>query len=244
MKFTEFLGTRWVTWTAMLAVTLLASSLQAQTKSVKAQVRAIRGTAVYSAPNLSPQPLKVGMALPAGAKIETGVDSTVDLFLGPNAGVLRVSPESSLSLNKLSKTETGADTVVEVQLDLPKGTILGNVNKLSAASKYEIKLPNGVAGIRGTRFRASATSFILLLDGSLVFVHVPPGRQPKPYTMKAPPAVYFSPLEGVKPAPPELIRNFEIALDEIDQIIKPGDAPNPRRELIKPVISPGIGQGE
>ena len=37
-------------------------------------------------------------------------------------------------------------------------------------------------------------------------MYVPPGQQPTPYTLVAPPAVYFSPLEGVKPAPEDLVR--------------------------------------
>ena len=69
----------------------------------------------------------------------------------------------------------------------------------------EIKVPNGVAGIRGTRGRANSNSYIVLLDGTLIFVHVPPGGQPVPYTLVAPPPVYFSPLEGIKPAPQDLI---------------------------------------
>src|SRR6185503_12132199 len=106
---------------------------------------------------------------------KTGLASSVDLFLGNSAGVIRVAENTTLALDKMAITDTGADTVVEVQLNLPEGTILGNVNKLSAASKYEIKLPNGVAGIRGTRFRISSTSFIVLLEGTLIFVHAPPG---------------------------------------------------------------------
>jgi hypothetical protein len=40
----------------------------------------------------------------------------------------------------------------------------------------------------------------------MVFVFVPPGGVPTPYVLVAPPGVYFSPIEGIKPAPPELIR--------------------------------------
>ena len=110
-----------------------------------------------------------------------------------------------MGLDKLTLTDTGADTVVEVQLNLPEGTILGNVGKLSAASKYEVKVPNGVAGIRGTRYRISSTGYTVVLDGTVVFVYVPPQGQPTPYTLVGPPAVYFSPLEGVKPAPEDLV---------------------------------------
>ena len=128
------------------------------------------------------------------------------VVFGGSAGVLRLTENTSVSLDKLTLTDTGADTAVDVQLGLTEGSILGNVNKLSAASRYEIKTPNGVAGIRGTRFRMSSNSFIVLMDGTLVYVYVPPGGNPTPYTLAGPPAVYFSPPDGVKPAPDDLVR--------------------------------------
>jgi hypothetical protein len=184
----------------------LSLNLHAQTQPGKAEVRSIKGSAFYSIEGGPMLPLKVGAVLPAGATVKTSGASTVDLFLGYSAGVVRLTENTSLALDKLTITDTGADIVIEVQLNLPEGTILGNVSKLAAASKYEIKVPNGVAGIRGTRYRMSSSSYIVLLDGTLVFVHVPQGGNPTPYTLVGPPAVYFSPIEGVKPAPEELVR--------------------------------------
>jgi hypothetical protein len=150
-------------------------------------------------------PLKKGTVLGPGATIKTGKGSTVDLFLGRTAGTLRLTEESTLSVDKFTITDTGADTVLDLQLNLPEGTVLGNVDKLAAASKYEVKIPNGVAGIRGTIFRISSTGYIVVPRGTVIFVYVPPGGQPTPYTLLAPPGVYFSPIEGVKPAPEELL---------------------------------------
>src|SRR3974390_3336961 len=64
--------------------------------------------------------------------------------------VVRLWENSALGIDKISSMHTGADTVTDTQLDLKVGRVSGNVKKMSAASKYEIKLPNGVAGIRGT----------------------------------------------------------------------------------------------
>ena len=205
MKLTERIAGGLVTLGVIGAMTVLATNAFAQTQPGRAEVRSIKGSAVYSTPTSPAQPLKVGTVLPAGTTIRTSAGTSVDLFLGNSAGVVRLTENTTLTLDKLALTDTGADTVVEVQLNLPEGNILGNVNKLSAASKYEVKVPNGVAGIRGTRFRMSSTSFLVLLDGTLVFVHVPPGGQPTPYTLSAPPPVYFSPIEGVKLAPEDLV---------------------------------------
>ena len=54
---------------------------------------------------------------------------------------------SALGIDKLTSMDTGSDSVTETQLDLKAGHIMGSVKKLSAASKYEVKIPNGVAGI-------------------------------------------------------------------------------------------------
>jgi len=69
-----------------------------------------------------------------------------------NQNVVRVADNTVLGVDKLTTLETGADTVTDTQLDLKAGHIFGTVKKMSAASRYEIKLPNGVAGIRGTTY--------------------------------------------------------------------------------------------
>jgi len=221
------------------------STLQAQTQPSKAEVRSVRGQATYTVAGGPAQQLKVGTILASGSTIKTGPASMVDLFLGNSAGVVRVTENTTLGLDKLTLTDTGADTVVEVQLNVPEGTILGNVNKLSAASKYEVKVPNGVAGIRGTRFRISSTGYIVLLDGTLVFVYVPPPNgAPTPYTLVGPPAVYFSPVDGVKPAPEDLVREvnsqFRGGGDHGPPFEPPG--PPPAVPFKDPFVSPGVGK--
>jgi hypothetical protein len=220
----------------------VASNLQAQTQPSKAEVRAVRGTATYTVGGGAAQPLKVGTILPSGSTVKTGPASMVDIFLGNSAGVVRVTENTTLGLDKLTLTDTGADTVVEVQLNLPDGTILGNVNKLSAASKYEIKVPSGVAGVRGTRYRISSTGYTVVLEGTMVMVYVPPQGAPTPYTLVGPPATYFSPLEGVKPAPEDLVR-------EINAQFRGGGGPPftppgpPTAVPFKdPFVSPGTGR--
>jgi hypothetical protein len=63
---------------------------------------------------------------------------------------------------------TGVDAVSDTELDLRQGTIFGNVKKLSAASQYLIKVPNGIAGVRGTTFIMSASGAITIVQGSMV----------------------------------------------------------------------------
>jgi hypothetical protein len=226
-----------------------ATFVSADTFPGRAEVRAIKGTATYATNGGPGRPLKVGAVLSSPTVIKTGPQSSVDLFLGISAGVIRVAANSTLSLDKLAITETGADTAVEIQLNLPDGDMYFNVNKISKASRYEIKMPNGVAGIRGTKgsfsFRQVGASKppVVLVDGRLVFVHAPAGGPMTSHLMSAPPPVYFSAVEGIKIAPPDLVAAVDGELTDIDKVISfetpPAPPPNPP---VEPFMSPGGGE--
>lgn len=89
-----------------------------------------------------------------------------------SANIVRIQENSVLSIDKLTVEQTGADTVEETQLDLRAGSIVGNVKKMSAASKYEVKIPNGVAGIRGTFYFLSSAGVVDVVLGSVVIAVV------------------------------------------------------------------------
>jgi len=179
---------------ALAMVTTVAAQTAVQSA---AKVVRIKGNARFTTGNNVWQPLRVGALLRAGTVIQTASEgSYVDLVLGneeaaapsaaaaaptssrsytPTAGdqnIVRVFENSTLAVDKLTTMDTGADTVSETQLDLQRGRIFGNVKKMSAASKYEVKLPNGVAGIRGTIYTLSAVGVVQVLVGSVVIAYV------------------------------------------------------------------------
>ena len=86
--------------------------------------------------------------------------------------VIRMEGDTVLAIDKLSISNTGVDAVSDTELDLRQGTIFGSVKKLSAASQYLIKTPNGIAGVRGTTFILSANGAITVISGSMVISHV------------------------------------------------------------------------
>lgn len=88
--------------------------------------------------------------------------------------VVRIWENSALGIDKLTSMQTGAEVVTETQLDLKAGRITGSVKKMSAASKYEVKLPNGVAGIRGTTYDITADGVVKVYVGSVVVATVDP----------------------------------------------------------------------
>ena len=75
----------------------LPAILHAQTLQGKAEVRAIKGSAMYSTPGSPMMPLKVGTVLGTGATVKTAADSLVDLFLGNSAGVVRVTENTTVA---------------------------------------------------------------------------------------------------------------------------------------------------
>jgi hypothetical protein len=171
----------------------MISSLAAETVSqVSAKVVRIKGSARYKVGSGAWQTVKKGDLFSAGTIIETGVGSQVDVVLGeggaptqrPIAGemltyapsaeqnMVRVWENSRLGIDKLTTTETGSDVVTDTKLDLQAGHIFGTVKKMSAASTYEVKIPNGVAGIRGTVYDISVEGIIKVLVGSVYLAYV------------------------------------------------------------------------
>ena len=106
---------------------------------------------------------------------------------------IRVFENSVMSFDKLTVTQTGADTVSETQLDLKAGRIFGTVKKLSPASVYEIKVPNGVAGIRGTIYLIGADGTVDVLTGSVVISFISNGAV---VTKEVPAGYQFNPSTG------------------------------------------------
>lgn len=167
---------RRLTWGYVVAIAA-AVVLSAHAKDNRAIVRAIHGSAQMSNnKGQTWQNARVGSYLGANSAIKTAADSTADLFLGDNGPVVRVTPDTTLGIDKLTLENTGIEKVIETQLDLKSGRILGSVKKMAAASKYEVKTPVGVAGIRGTEYSIDARGKVTIITGSAVVVYVIDGN--------------------------------------------------------------------
>jgi hypothetical protein len=92
----------------------------------------------------------------------TGPDSHVNLWVKQNDSSVRILPNSTLKIENMSFVG-GADGDSDTMLNLQSGTVVGSVTKLSRSSHYEIRTPNGVAGIRGTDFAITVEG---LADGT------------------------------------------------------------------------------
>jgi hypothetical protein len=185
-----------------LALAMVTSVTAQSVTQGKARVVRIGGHARFTTGNNVWQPLHVGDVIRPGTVIQTEnkEGAFVDLVLGDGGGslgmasagggptsaavtpityrptaeqnVVRIWQNSALGIDKLTSTDTGADIVTETQLDLRAGRVLGTVKKMNSASKYEIKLPNGVAGIRGTFYDITADGVVRVSSGSVVLAYM------------------------------------------------------------------------
>jgi hypothetical protein len=144
---------------------LVATSAWAQTKTREATVLALAGTARYSSGGGSFSPVAIGTVLHEGDIVQTTAGSHADIDMSDNVGLLQVAPNSMVTLRTMKTTRTPADTVTETDLDLKKGTLYFQVNKLSKASRYEITTPKGIAGIRGTAGSVTADGQLTITEG-------------------------------------------------------------------------------
>jgi hypothetical protein len=226
MKITR----RMFNWLLASGVALaMVTSLAAQTPGERTgQVVRLKGHARYSTGNNVWQPVKVGTIIKAGYTVQTAASSYVDIVLGENKqipsqvavgptvsyrakveqDVVRVLDDTILTFDKLTLLKTGADEVTETQLDLQAGTIFGMVKKMSAASRYEIKLPNGVAGVRGTTYTISAVGVIEVTSGAVVISWTSPDGTPMTQVVNAGYRFDLRTL-SLLPLPPERIGVIE-----------------------------------
>ncbi len=145
---------------------------------------------------------------------------------------VRLTENTVLAVDKLTSINTGADVVTDTQLDLKAGRIIGNVKKMSAASKYEIKLPNGVAGIRGTFYDISADGVVRVVTGTVVIAYV--GADGSVVTQSVSAGQQFDSRTGqISPIP-------QSVMQELQSLTPAGGAAVPSRGATKVNVSPEI----
>ena len=180
-----------------VALTMITNVSAGDAKERTGKVIRVKGAARYSVGNNVWQPLKVGESLKPGALIQTAKGASVDISFeesyvapskpsGPSSShlnqflptteqdMIRLGEDTVISVDKLSAVDTGNDKVTETEIDLRKGRLFGTTKKMSATSQFRVKIPNGIAGIRGTIYTISSGGVIQVLVGSVVVAYTQP----------------------------------------------------------------------
>ena len=140
-------------------------------------VMSVKGEAQYSVDGGHTWiPVLAGKALGAGSLLQSGDRTIVDVLIGqsyadksaqafkfdtklnPARNVLpqldrntiRLRPNTVLGIEKLSVSAADATLVSDAELNLKKGRIFASIQKVSPSSVYLVKIPDGVAAVRGT----------------------------------------------------------------------------------------------
>lgn len=166
MRLTASLSRMVVAIAALGLVTAISTARAANSGLV--EVRGLSdGKATYSTDGKTFKSLRIGVKLPEKSIVRTeeGTKLNMRVVQGSDTSIVRAQQHTQLGFDKLQYEETGAGTVVENKFDLPSGDIMGNVEKIAAASKYEINTPNGVAGIRGTQYAVSSSGAVTVVSG-------------------------------------------------------------------------------
>jgi hypothetical protein len=121
---------------------------------------------------------------------------------------VRMVGNTILAIDKLTVSDTGLDSVSDTELDLRQGGIYNSVKKLSGASQYLIKIPNGIAGVRGTLFYIEASGKCSAFKNSLVLSII--GSNGKPDTVVVGEGSQYNPQTGkTSPLAPEMINQLD-----------------------------------
>jgi len=187
--------------TFAICITLFLAVFSCSAADTNAEVSGVFGPA-FADFGSGDTPLRVGTKLSAGTTIRTGARGAADIFLGSEPGVIRLTQNTILLIEQLHGTNDTSNTYLHLQ----QGSILGNGSNVRESSRYQIKTGIGIGGVTTAAFRLHAEGYFVALDGKAHFAHVPTNGEPKLHNLTAPPAVYFSASQGVKPAPKELVR--------------------------------------
>jgi hypothetical protein len=141
---------------ALASVTSLRAAEEG-IKQGKATVRTVHGTVEYQdQQNGAWLPVKPNMKFSAGVTIRTGADGAADISVNGTASAVRLTNATVVQIPTMYYVGSAREGDTTTMLNLQTGSVIGNVKKITANSRYEIMSPHGVAGIRGTDFRVEA----------------------------------------------------------------------------------------
>jgi len=130
-------------WHPLVVGKLLGAGAIIQS-AVNSSVDIVFGGNAVAMPQAAPSPSTIAFAP------DPNVRGLVSYKPAVEQNVIRMWGNTVLAVDKLTQFDTGVQTISDTELDLRAGRIFFNVKKMSATSQFIIKIPNGVAGIRGS----------------------------------------------------------------------------------------------
>lgn len=169
-----------VSWHNLVVAVAIAcldgSPAFAQPARPLAVVLTVRGDAQVKPSGKPWQGAQAGIALAPGDQVKTGADGEAELRFDEQLfNVIRVEPQTKLYLQK----------AMPIRLYVPQGNVSLLIDDWDDQSRFEVRTPTAVTGVRGTGWSISAStarSAVSIFRG-VVWVHgLTRGDQPLEYT--------------------------------------------------------------
>lgn len=130
---------------------MISFSWCAQTEAADGVFMVVKGTVTIESQGKS-SPARVGAKVSQGDKIVSGVDARAKIVMS-DKNVLNISPETSLVIEKYSNSPTDKNVELKVEQGKVRATVEQKYD--GEKSRFNIKTPSAVAGVRGTDFITS-----------------------------------------------------------------------------------------
>lgn len=173
-----------------------------------ALVRGVRGNAEVTLADGSREKFRIGKKLAPGAQVKTANESMVDITFSDNSFVVRLKPDTLLTLGKLDFQKEHGEKKFTVTLDLREGGILTAI-RIPPGSSFSVKIPHGLV-----KLTSGSNEFELGSDGNLkcfsgdldieldqIHYTVPPGMRLDPKS------------KAIAPFPPPICRLYTRHVD-------------------------------
>jgi len=203
-------------WHPLVVGKMLGAGAVIQTAH-DASVDLVLGKAIQM-PQAGPVPDRISLAPDANIR------GMVDFKPAVEQNMVRLTGDTVMGIDKLTVGDTGVDAVSDTELDLKQGRIFASVKKLTAASQYLVKIPNGIAGVRGCVVVIDASGWCAVVKdpmespshkGALLLSIV--GANGTPTTYQVDEGNQFTPQTGqITPLPPELLGLFQNIVRSLD----------------------------
>lgn len=115
-----------------------------------------------------------GTVIAEDSIVKTGSLSIIDIKY-KDSGVIRINEKSNMKVAQLFSSSQREETVLQMN----KGNVFITVSRLGKDSRFQVKTPTAVAGIRGTSFKVSAEEGKFRIDVLAGKVHVNPVKDDK-----------------------------------------------------------------
>lgn len=143
---------------AIIVLTLCVTSLGFAEDMTKrtAKISDVKGAVEVKTATGEIVPAKVGMVLNEGDMVQTKTNSSAILNVDGTAETASVEVKANAKLKLSEMLENKKEGVQMTLLDLSMGEILIKAKKLhSEKSKFEVKTPTSIVGVKGTTFSVS-----------------------------------------------------------------------------------------